>query len=197
MSDLVAFLRARYAEARAAEMRKRVTVTCVYGDFCLELRSLRRESIFVNGQPMSDATYQGITGEPDPNPEVLADLASKLAIVEEFAPEPREPETDAELHARRAHPAWEYETTTGPRKQWDYSDEPPSDEHGHPDPTWKRNVDAGDEGWERFDYSEESYWRRKLAVPRNDQTEEPFVLCLLSTPFAGHPDYQPQWSPGS
>ncbi|RSS43840.1 hypothetical protein [Streptomyces sp. WAC08241] len=68
--------------------------------------------------------------------------------------------TDAELHARCAHPDWEYTLTEGPRKQWDYSDEPPYGDDGKPDTTWERNVDMGDRGWERFDYTEESYWRR-------------------------------------
>jgi hypothetical protein len=69
--------------------------------------------------------------------------------------------SDAELHARRAHPDFEYRTTTGPRKQWDEQNTPPVDADGNPDPTWERNVDAGRDGWERFDYTEESYWRRR------------------------------------
>lgn len=79
----------------------------------------------------------------------------------------------AALHARQAHPGWEYATTEGPRKQWDYSDEPPSDDNGVPDPTWQRNIDAGypGEGWERFDYTEESYWRRPVT-----ELAEPVVL---------------------
>ena len=66
--------------------------------------------------------------------------------------------TDAELHELRAHPDFEYATTTGPRKQWDLADEPPEGEG------WERNVEAGipGEGWERFDYHEESYWRRRI-----------------------------------
>lgn len=75
------------------------------------------------------------------------------------AEQPRE--TDRELHARGAHPEWEYRTTEGPRKQWDDADRPPSDEDGDPDPSWERNVDAGRDGWERWDYTEESYWRRR------------------------------------
>ncbi|MFJ4365088.1 hypothetical protein ACIP4S_13145 [Streptomyces chartreusis] len=71
-------------------------------------------------------------------------------------------ETDAELHARFAHPAYEYRTTQGPRKQWDDAGTPPADDKGDPDPTWERNTDAGRDGWERFDYTEESYWRRPL-----------------------------------
>lgn len=61
----------------------------------------------------------------------------------------------AELHRMRAHPDWEYATTEGPRKQWDYSDVPPDGDG------WVRNVDASPpDGWERFEYTEESYWMR-------------------------------------
>lgn len=63
------------------------------------------------------------------------------------------------LHAQRAHPDFEYRTTEGARKQFDAS-VPPADENGDPDPTWEVNVDAGRDGWERFDYTEEAYWRR-------------------------------------
>lgn len=76
------------------------------------------------------------------------------------APE-EEPETEQQLHARCACPGWEYATTEGPRKQWDDQDRPPSDGHGDPDPSWEVNVDAGRDGWERFDYTEEAYWRRR------------------------------------
>lgn len=70
-------------------------------------------------------------------------------------------ETDAELHARRAHPDWQYATTEGQRKAWDRSDEPPDGEG------WVRNREAGRDGWERFDFIEESYWRRPK-VPGSD-----------------------------
>lgn len=61
-----------------------------------------------------------------------------------------------ELHRRRLHPDWEYATTEGPRKQWDYSDVPPGGEG------WVRNRCAGRDGWERFEYTEESYWMRPV-----------------------------------
>ncbi|MEI5520685.1 hypothetical protein WB388_08725 [Streptomyces brasiliscabiei] len=76
-------------------------------------------------------------------------------------------DTDAELHARFAHPAYEYRTTEGPRKQWDDVDVPPADDNGDPDPTWERNADAGRDGWERLDYTEESYWRRRKSQEPN------------------------------
>lgn len=63
--------------------------------------------------------------------------------------------TDAQLHALCAHPDYQYEITQGQRKAWDYADEPPEG-HG-----WERNTDAGRKGWERFDFHEESYWRRR------------------------------------
>lgn len=68
----------------------------------------------------------------------------------------------AHLHRHFVHPGWEYRTTEGPRKQWDDSDVPPVDAHGVPDPSWLRNVEAGREGWEQWDYSETSYWRRPV-----------------------------------
>ena len=76
----------------------------------------------------------------------------------------REGLTDAELHARYAHPDFEYRTTEGARKQFDAS-VPPSDDNGDPDPTWEANVDAGRNGWDRFDYTEEAYWRRRKQQP--------------------------------
>lgn len=76
----------------------------------------------------------------------------------------------ARLHAERRHPGYEYATTRGPRKQWDNPQQPPCDGDGEPDPTWDPNPDAGraGQGWDRFDYHEEAYWRR----PKSQQTTE-------------------------
>jgi hypothetical protein len=60
-----------------------------------------------------------------------------------------------ELHKMARHPDYEYATTEGQRKSWNDSDTPPLGEG------WERNVDMGRKGWDRFDYTEESYWRRK------------------------------------
>ncbi|MGW7726184.1 hypothetical protein ACWGJ6_22980 [Streptomyces canus] len=91
----------------------------------------------------------------------------------------------AELHARRSHPAFEYATTTGPRKQWDDLDRPPAGESASPDCTWERNVDAGrpGQGWDRFDYTEESYWRRLKPVPERPITS---TCAVLHTDAAGN-----------
>jgi hypothetical protein len=72
-------------------------------------------------------------------------------------------EAAPELHASCAHPAYEYATTQGQRKAFDRIDEPPEGDG------WERNVDAGRNGWERFDYHEESYWRRLRASASTQQ----------------------------
>lgn len=66
----------------------------------------------------------------------------------------------AYVHSRYVHPDYEYEITTGPRKAWDYADRPPEGKG------WEPNLDAGrpGQGWDRFEYHEESYWRRKRAT---------------------------------
>lgn len=58
----------------------------------------------------------------------------------------------AYLHAREMHPDYEYDITDGPRKAFD--------EHEPEGDGWERNIDRGRDGWERFDYYEEAYWRR-------------------------------------
>lgn len=60
-------------------------------------------------------------------------------------------------HACCNVPGWEYETKEGPRKQEGPQDYPPDGDG------WEPNVDIGRRGWERFDYTEESYWRRPVA----------------------------------
>ncbi|MFD5663436.1 DUF6221 family protein [Streptomyces anthocyanicus] len=126
---------------------------------------------------------------------VLREVEAKRQVLAELLPAPREPETDGELHARSAHPAYEYRTTEGPRKQWDHMDEPPADENGVPDPTWERNTDAGSDGWARFDYTEESYWRRRLPAGQERRPQVPRWLRLFALPYADRPGYRDDWRP--
>lgn len=63
------------------------------------------------------------------------------------------------LHELRLHPDFEYATTEGQRKAWYDSDVPPEGDG------WVRNIHAGRDGWERFDYTEESYWMRPRPAP--------------------------------
>lgn len=76
-----------------------------------------------------------------------------------------------QLHAQRAHPDYEYATTRGPRKQWDHADQPPVGDDLEIDPAWEVNTPAGRDGWERFDYHEEAYWRR----PKDSSTNPPII----------------------
>ena len=62
--------------------------------------------------------------------------------------------TDA-LHAVHAHPDFEYQTTECGRKA--YVD------LGLEAEGWEQNITDGDphSSWERFDYTEDHYWRRR------------------------------------
>lgn len=139
-------------------------------------------------------------GEPE---MVRAEVESKRALIEENRwqwEKPEQNETDAELHARFAHPDYEYETTEGQRKTWDDADVPPFGKDFEPDYTWGRNTDAGRDGWDRFEYTEESYWRRRLPLEeierRRQHRERPRVfLRILALPFASHPEYDESWRP--
>lgn len=197
MSDIADFLRARYAERRA------IADGATPGEWRVDPDG---HSVVAGGKGVVKVGPDDDHGTCNINhiyvqaPQaVLADLDAKLAIVDEIDYDLPAPGrlTDHELHARCAHPAWEYRTTTGPRKQWDGVDDPPCDDYGDPEPGWERNVDAGlpGEGWERFDYTEESYWRRpRPGGPRTSRA--PRVLRLLAQPFAGHPDHKgEEWAP--
>lgn len=121
---------------------------------------------------------------------VLAECAAKRAIIEAQHWTPQERPTDAQLHFRSSHPAYEYATTEGQRKAWDDADEPPEGEG------WERNVDSGRDGWDRFECHEESYWRR---LKPEDQRKEwrqyiPRELKALAAIYKDHPDYQEEWS---
>ncbi|MFG2540702.1 hypothetical protein ACGFU4_36230 [Streptomyces sp. NPDC048511] len=110
------------------------------------------EAVMRGGSSLNGKVYDSLAGE-------IFNRFYENGVDDVVAAQPRE--TDQELHARGAHPAWEYRTTEGPRKQWDDQDVPPRNEEGEPDLSWERNVDMGRDGWDRFDYTEESYWRRR------------------------------------
>ncbi len=83
---------------------------------------------------------------------------------------------------------WENATTKGPRKAWDDEMTPPEGEG------WVVDPDRGNNGWERFEYHEERYWKRLVStgplydilraerdalLKRNEK-----LLALLTTPLA-------------
>jgi len=79
-----------------------------------------------------------------------------LVPITELTNEPIESpvKSEAELHSSFACPGWEYGMTIGWRGG-DAENPPKGD-------GWIRNVEAGWEGWERFQNYEKSYWRRPL-----------------------------------
>lgn len=218
MSEIADFLRARIAERRAiAEAAAGKTGSGDWrykpGDDYVSWVEVDEHATPVNretwwplvteagsyvGDTLDDEIGNHIAANgPD---AVIADLDAKLALVDELEPpldDDLEPATDAELHALESHPAYEYRTTTGPRKQWADADVPPCGADGEPEPEpgWERNVDAGRDGWERWDYTEESYWRR-LRPDGPRPTRIPRGLRILAQPFAGHPDHKgEEWAP--
>ncbi|MET7975747.1 DUF6221 family protein [Streptomyces mirabilis] len=203
MSEIADFLRARYKqEAHVARLVAEKTGSATWKPDWRRFSHQHFDArvITESGEPVFDgygevsATEFVVGYAPR---RVLADLDAKLALVDEIEPpmEADGPASDAELHALESHPAYEYRTTSGPRKQWDDADVPPCDDNGDPEPGWERNTDAGRDGWERWDYTEESYWRR----PRPDgplPEHVPRALRIMAQPFAGHPDHKgEEWAP--
>ncbi|MFG3170554.1 DUF6221 family protein [Streptomyces sp. NPDC048200] len=86
MSDVVEFLRARYAEAREREQRKRRSIPSAFDRHVVEISvsSDLRQQVIVDGHPYSAEQYFGIATEPAPDTNVLADLDSKLGILDWF-----------------------------------------------------------------------------------------------------------------
>lgn len=133
---------------------------------------------------------------------VLADVAAKRGILDLHAPrDPRPPKTDAELHAEMAHPEWEYAITEGQRKQFDAGDPPDPDQYGT---GWEVNTDKGDDGWERFRFTEEAYWRRRRETPLppaptlcgHCRKRSPCqTIRLLGLPYVDDPEYRQEWRP--
>jgi hypothetical protein len=124
---------------------------------------------------------------------VLADVDAKRRIIDDWLESVRDPcdgLSDDELHDRRAHPDYQYATTEGPCKVWDWDVPPDGD-------GWERNTTACDpEAWERFDYTEESYWRRvEPDGPIDRMAKPPTYIRLLALPYANHPDYCEEWRP--
>lgn len=97
---------------------------------------------------------------------LLRRCAADREIVQDWLDTTKDPHdgwTDDQLHARWAHSCYEYTTTEGQRKAWDYSTEPPRNEDGTVSDGWEFNsTESNPEAWERFDYHEERYWRRRV-----------------------------------
>jgi hypothetical protein len=198
VSDIADFLRARIAERRAlAEAARHGGAGRWHQEdpdrYPGRVVDERDELVTFNVSAPTDEQAAHIAAN-DPE-SVIADCDAKLALIDELDAPDAPALTDAQLHARFAHPAWEYRVTEGPRKQWDDIDDPPRDENGNPEPGWERNTDAGRDGWERWDYTEESYWRR-LRPDGPRPVHIPRGLRIMAQQFAGHPDHMgEEWAP--
>lgn len=91
--------------------------------------------------------------------------------------DPYEGMGDDELHQNCAHPAYEYARTEGQRKAWPYVDDPPEEDAG-----WELNITTRNpDAFERFDYTEERYWRRvRPDGPRQREVPVPFYIRNLA-----------------
>jgi len=78
------------------------------------------------------------------------------------------------LHSKCMHPDFIYATTDGPRKA--FEPVPPDDGC-----EWEPNVDVGRDGWERFDYHEEAYWRRPKASVGDGRRGDPQWCATVVT----------------
>ncbi|MBQ1118339.1 DUF6221 family protein [Streptomyces sp. C3-3] len=88
MTDLADFLRARYTETRQREQAKRMVVPSVFDDHDVEWRYNlgEPETLYVNGHPYPAEEYTEIATRPAPDPDVIADLDVKLALLDEHEP---------------------------------------------------------------------------------------------------------------
>lgn len=137
------------------------TVTVVIdGKLELELPDVPRQGEIISWDGEARRVAEVVWVIPATNMYGQAPSAEDVAVHIQLERDWREGKTDAELHAAFSHPDFEYRTTEGARKQFDAS-VPPADDNGDPDPSWEVNTDAGRDGWERFDHTEEAYWRRR------------------------------------
>ena len=110
-------------------------------------------------QPPSSFPCVAVAVEVDPDPRPCYWVVEYVYRAEFETPFDYSKYSEKMLHQMRMHPDYEYKTTEGPRKRWDDDMRPPDD-----DDSWHVNTDAGHEGWERFDYTEERYWKRPKLV---------------------------------
>lgn len=83
MSEIADFLRARYQERRQQENAKRCRIPSVFDDHDVEFRYTvdEGEQLFVDGRPFPADQFWATASEPAPDPDVIADLDAKLAVV--------------------------------------------------------------------------------------------------------------------
>lgn len=91
VTDLADFLRARYTEQRSREEGKRRSRPSMFDGHSVEiLYQDGVETLLVDDHPYPAEQYLAVATEPAPDPEVLADLDAKLAIVDDLLAEKHE-----------------------------------------------------------------------------------------------------------
>lgn len=198
MANIIEFLEARITEDEEAEASKfrysNEKVTAAFGECSVETHGDGRVVVrpWDGTIPFSvdPAEFRALYADPAPDKRMLAECEAKRAILSGSHWEPRERPTDSELHFRSSHPAYQYKTTEGQRKAWDDADEPPEGEG------WERNTDSGRDGWDRFEFHEESYWRRLKPESERKEWKQwiPKELRAIATVYKDHPDYQQDWA---
>lgn len=140
----------------------------------------------------------------DPIPSEVLDALALIAQIN--ASSVVEPEPDERtLHEQRRHPDYEYLTVETGRKT-DEDDSPPEDEGWEPNDfvrvlefpqapeggwSGEEPIEIGRRNWERFDHTEETYYRRLRDEPR-----KPFInqtLRAIAGIWGSHEHYQPEW----
>ncbi|MET8378032.1 DUF6221 family protein [Streptomyces microflavus] len=88
MSALADFLRARYDEARQREHAKRKVIPSAFDGHNIDWRFKvdEPETLYIDGHPYPAEKYTEIATVAAPDPDVIADLDAKLAIVDLLAP---------------------------------------------------------------------------------------------------------------
>lgn len=91
MSEIAHFLRARYLEAKDREQQKCRVIPSPFDGHEVEFRGvIGSEELYVDGHLYPIQKWREIATEPDPDPDVVADLDAKLALVEDILAEPHE-----------------------------------------------------------------------------------------------------------
>lgn len=207
-AELIAFLDARIAEDQDVANRANESDPAPWALEPLGAGEVRD----IYDTPVVDAKERAISCSPDDGVRGGHDLRTavhiarhhpgrtllecelKRLIVDAHRPEDLSQYSDDELHSRFGHPEWEYTSVEVARKSG--ADDSP------PDDSWEPNdfIDMGcapdgtpypRRNWERFDYTEETYYRRRRTEPQKRGV--PDLLVAMAKLYSDHPDYRPEW----
>jgi hypothetical protein len=88
VSEIADFLRARYREAKEREQQKSRGIPSPFDGHDVELVSDEHgQRLLVDGHPYPIEKWREVATEPAPDPDVIADLDAKLALVDDLLAE--------------------------------------------------------------------------------------------------------------